>query len=359
MRSLLHLLNIIEMTQYLSDKIKVCSFVSILLVLYIHSDFHEIPNEVEKMSFNIILQNFVSGKIGRLAVPVFFMISGYLFFIKVKNIGDVFRNQKKRIRTLLVPYLIAALFLPFFYMLLALLPRASLYVNCTEFCFLKGNVWDVLYRLYVDSGSGSPYGFHLWFLRDLIAIVIVSPFLFYLRKIDKRGGSVCLLFILSLFEIPVVTSLFWFVVGSYFINRMEINNRLVVVAAISVYFLICIAEIIYPNSFSPHYLSLLIKIVGVWSFWNLYNVCIKKSFELKKHELLEKCCGFTFFVYLYHEPTLNVVRKLLVVILGCDEFGFAVSYLLSPWIFVFFAILIGILLKRYINPIYKVCVGGR
>lgn len=347
------------MTQYLSDKIKVCSFVSILLVLYIHSDFHEIPNEIEGMSFNIILQSLVSEKIGRLAVPLFFMISGYLFSINVKSINDVFLKQRKRINTLLIPYLIAALFLPLFYTIISFFPWASRFINTMENNYFEGNIFEVLYRQYIDCGNGSPYGFHLWFLRDLIAIVIVSPFLFYLRKIDKRGYSVCLLFILSLFEIPVVTSLFWFVVGSYFINRMEINNRLVVVAAISVYFLICIAEIIYPNSFSPHYLSLLIKIVGVWSFWNLYNVCIKKSFELKKHELLEKCCGFTFFVYLYHEPTLNVVRKLLVVILGCDEFGFAVSYLLSPWIFVFFAILIGILLKRYINPIYKVCVGGR
>lgn len=29
------------MTQYLSDKLKVLSFISIMLVLYIHSDFKE------------------------------------------------------------------------------------------------------------------------------------------------------------------------------------------------------------------------------------------------------------------------------------------------------------------------------
>lgn len=53
------------MTKFLSDKFKVLSFISIILVLYIHSGFHDYPNEIQGMVFNTNLQNFISGMIGR------------------------------------------------------------------------------------------------------------------------------------------------------------------------------------------------------------------------------------------------------------------------------------------------------
>lgn len=65
------------MTQYLSDKLRVLSFVSILLVLYIHSSFHE--DEINGMEINIMTQDFISGMVGRCAVPLFYIISGWLF----------------------------------------------------------------------------------------------------------------------------------------------------------------------------------------------------------------------------------------------------------------------------------------
>lgn len=45
------------MNQYLSDKIKILSFCSIILVLYIHSGFHDYPHEILGMKMNHILQN--------------------------------------------------------------------------------------------------------------------------------------------------------------------------------------------------------------------------------------------------------------------------------------------------------------
>lgn len=66
--------------RYLSDKIKLLSLFSIILVLYIHSGFHNYPNEILGMKFNNMLQELISEKIGRCAVPLFYMISGFLFF---------------------------------------------------------------------------------------------------------------------------------------------------------------------------------------------------------------------------------------------------------------------------------------
>ena len=69
--------------------------------------------------------------------------------------------------------------------------------------------------------------------------------------------------------------------------------------------------------------------------------------------------GFTFFVYLYHEPTINIVRKLLAIPFGQTSFSFAFSYLISPWIFIAIAIMTGYVLKKHFPTFYSIIVGGR
>ena len=80
------------MTQYQSDKIKIISFLSIILVLYIHSSFHDDPHEIQGMLFNHYLQVTISQCLGQCAVPMFFAISGYLFFLGVKGVDDVWKK---------------------------------------------------------------------------------------------------------------------------------------------------------------------------------------------------------------------------------------------------------------------------
>lgn len=67
------------MTQFLSDKLRALSLISILFVLYIHSGFHS--DEIEGMMWNYRCQEFISGMLGRCAVPLFYVISGYLLSV--------------------------------------------------------------------------------------------------------------------------------------------------------------------------------------------------------------------------------------------------------------------------------------
>lgn len=83
------------MNQYFSEKIKVVSFFSIVLVLYIHSGFQDYPYEIAGMKLNFLLQDIISDKIGRCAVPMFYMISGYLFFFNAEKNGEVLNHFNK------------------------------------------------------------------------------------------------------------------------------------------------------------------------------------------------------------------------------------------------------------------------
>lgn len=186
------------MTQYQSDKIKVISLALIILVLYIHSGFHNVPHEIQGMLFNQYLQEVISGGLGQCAVPMFFAISGFLFFRGIEKVSDVLLKMKKRVNTILIPFLIAAWFLPLFYLFIEQIPAASKFINgggITEI-FTKEDWWYIFQGLYIAvPGSSSQWGFHLWFMQDLIGIVLLSPMLFYMRNYLKTnllmgGGNI-------------------------------------------------------------------------------------------------------------------------------------------------------------------------
>ena len=346
------------MTQYLSDKIKILSFVAIILVLYIHSVFHDYPHEILGMKFNHFLQCVISEQIGRCAVPLFFMISGYLFFLNVSSLRDVLRKMNKRVNSLFIPYIIAAIFFPVFLLLIEQLPFATNMSNGggTLIEFQKP-IFDVLRDIFIGKdGGSSPWAFHLWYLRDLIIIVVCSPILYFLRKYLKIEYVCLIFFVLSYVDIPVVqfSSFFWFIAGEAFLTRLDKVRSWIWLV---IYLIISSLEMVFSYDFA--YLKIPITFIGVVAMWSMYDYFVGKSFVLKNHYYLTIVCSFTFFIYLFHEPTLNVVRKLLILVLGRSSLGFAVNYMLSPWIFAILFILLGLFCRKYIPRLYSICVGGR
>lgn len=349
------------MTQYQSEKLKVLSFVAIILVLYIHSGFHDTPNEIQGMAINHYLQESISGMLGRCAVPLFYAISGYLFFLNTENgIIAIFRKMKKRVKTLLVPFVIAALFFPAFYLLMEIFPFTNHFINgSTAFSQnLQQPIGEILCSLFWHTPGGStPWAFHLWFLRDLIVIVAISPLLYFVKKIIGSGLLVLILFIASFFQIEIlpVYALLWFMAGDAFLMKLDKANTYWIPV---VFIVLCIAEFVIPG-LPWNQIQIPIIALGILSIWNLYDKIVPASFELKKHKWLYLSCSFTFFIYLFHEPTLNIIRKLLILPLGRSSWGFAINYLVSPWVFAGIFIFVGYYLKKYLPRIYAICVGGR
>lgn len=344
-------------THYNSDKIKILSLVAILLVLYIHSGFHNIPNEIMGMKFNNVLQDFISNKLGRCAVPLFYMISGYLYFLNVdKGIISIIYKIKKRVRTLLIPFFLGCLFFPLFFLSIEWIPLSKRFLNSQFSSNLDLSVWEILMSLFIKTKGGTqPWAFHLWFLRDLIIIVVLSPILYYFRKYLKKELLVLILFTINIFcPYSLPKSIFWFMLGDAYLTYFtKLNHWILPVLFILISVVELAVNLNYPI------FELFITLMGVISIWNIYDYFVKSTFILKDHRVFTTICGYTFFIYLYHEPTLNIIRKLLTAIIGTTSFGFATSYLLSPWIFAASAILVGILLKRFIPRIYNILVGGR
>lgn len=353
------------MTQYLSDKLRVLSLISIIFVLYIHSRFQ--PNEIMWMAYYDKIQLFTSEMIGRCAVPLFYLISGYLFFMKVPDgVKSIGRKIRKRIKSLLIPYFIGCVFFVIFYSFIALLPWTSNLINSSSSIMplFQKPYSIILISIFYDGGTGYPCAFQLWFLRDLILIVATSP-LWYLCLKHLKWGFVAVVFVLTYFDVPHVPfySLFWFVLGGQ-LTKVKIemggNGRTkVAIFGLFLFLIISIIQLFFPDIINWSLLRIPIILLGIIGAWGLYDVVFGKDFSLSRHQWFATACQFTFFIYLFHEPTLNIVRKLIVIVLGKNELGYLTSYLISPWIFTVCAVFVGLLFRKYLPRVYDVCTGGR
>ncbi|WP_072542388.1 acyltransferase family protein [Bacteroides mediterraneensis] len=92
----------IKLSQDESKSITLLKGLSILLVIFIHADFRKyLPSSINTESFDLWMQ-ITTRILVQNAVPIFFFLSGFLFFLK----KDTFKNKlKSRFRTLFIPYI--------------------------------------------------------------------------------------------------------------------------------------------------------------------------------------------------------------------------------------------------------------
>ena len=169
------------MNKYLSKK-KYLSFVAIIGVVFCHAynffdRFLQPTTILAEQNFpGAMLQFFISNGLVRFAVPLFFAFSGYLFFCNWDFAWKSYLNKIcKRVRTLIVPYLIwtalAGGLLYVVYMNVGL----EKYSTVSE---KLGVIWEKgIISLLISSPA-----FQLWYVVDLFKLVIIAPIIYWLVK---------------------------------------------------------------------------------------------------------------------------------------------------------------------------------
>lgn len=283
------------MNTYFSNKIKLVSFISILLVLYVHSDFHNYPNEILGMPFNHYLQISISRILGNLAVPLFYCISGYLFFCSADNWETIKQKLKRRVSSLIIPYIIAATAMVSLFIGIKMVPAVSSFMNGQP-DYLSQPINDLLYKTYIDNGDGSPIAFHLWFLRDLIVIMAATPILYFFHK--KRLMPfvvIALAAVYLLFQNQLSSAFFYFTFGAVCLDK-KVYGRINPILAFIAY--LALAAFIYFNNMEVEPVGttiLLTTFLGVISVWDAIDEVLPKDYSLDKHKVLSTACKYTFF----------------------------------------------------------------
>ncbi|MGN1051453.1 MAG: acyltransferase family protein, partial [Acutalibacteraceae bacterium] len=101
------------MNEYLSNKIRYVKFFSVIAVVFIHSynyaDSYLLAETTISEGFNIfaMMQYFISNGITRFAIPIFFILSGYLFFRNFDlSFKGYFAKIKSRFFSLVIPFVV-------------------------------------------------------------------------------------------------------------------------------------------------------------------------------------------------------------------------------------------------------------
>lgn len=157
-----------------------------VLVVMLHSSVYQavdchrgviqVPEVYHAFGF---VSYFMCSVFGRVAVPLFYLISGYVFFRWTDGFTwDTYKGKiSRRIRTLAVPYLLwNALYIAAFFAL-------SFVTSDSAFDIYRHFDWlAILKQLWVD-----PPCFPFWFIRDLMVMclltIVTEPLLRHLRWI--------------------------------------------------------------------------------------------------------------------------------------------------------------------------------
>jgi len=355
-----------------SDTITMLRFPLIASVVLVHA--YSIPeNLTESMIgegsqfLNLFIQSLFSDVFARIAVPLFFLISGYLIFYGKPITNQLIKRKwRSRINTLLIPYLIWNIVALGIQFIGQAIPLTSRFFTGSKFSIHTASFYSVADAfLGFDCG---PINTPLWFLRDLMILTLLSPLIYYL--VSKMGKYVIFIFVLVWLEIPNYIPIFissrallFFSLGmwlSMIEDKIKIkpNSPLYTIGAILYLSTAAIEAYLISQNYDLFFLHKFNIILGCLTIPILF-------YRVGQHPrirgILTYLAATSFFVFLSHNIILQAIRKILYLIVDPNSgIDFLAIYFSSASITILILILIyEIFVNRWPIRLVKFSIGQR
>lgn len=356
------------------DTISFLRFPLIVCVVFIHTDLLEfIPAAVSQTQgprpVYDICSHVISTSFGSIAVPAFFLFSGYLFF---RNQTDfTFRTYgeklKRRTKSLLIPYLAwnllmtGALFLQ-----QVLLPALSGHRTLVADYTLTDWLYSFWNASLIGSGTRSPFPAcpQFWFIRDLMVVILCSPAVYlWIRKLRTGGILLLLATFLTGFWPDWVgfdnRAFCFFTLGAYFsINRTPPVDwsqrwRYVALAAFCLFTAFGYMESSSPWNGYVYGANVLAGLVMVTGF-------VSKFLQKHRHRLSSFWAERSFFVFGAHYLPLYLLLKLYFSKVTIEsDLGLVTLYLLTPCVIITLCVGLYAILTATLPRISRIFTGWR
>ena len=215
-----------------------------------------------------------------------------------------------------------------------------------------------------NTGENLPINYPLWFIRDLMVVVIFSPIVYW-GVTRLQSLFVLLLGGLWFFNLWIDVSgisavaFFFFSYGAYWgINKknfVEVFYRLLH-HSLWIYIILSICNLLFREYDWCTYIHKVGILVGLSMFVSLTAYCLKKQIW----EINLYLTNSSFFIYVYHGMSLTLIMKCLVKYLHPQtNISLVLIYIICPIITIILGLGVYKILTKYLPKFTMLITGGR
>lgn len=254
-----------------------------------------------------VLKIMMSQTLVKVAMPTFFVMSGYLFFTNVETFNKNIYWQKigRRVKTLLIPYII----------------------------------WNLLMAVKLKTFNLSifitPANMPLWFLRDLMIVTILTPIIYIgVKKLNYWLFALLLpVYLTGIWAIqpsPNPYAICFFTLGAYLsiknIYLIKVCLKLEKVAYFLTVLLALAMALAYPT-ITYSLLVLCFRVVSVVAVFCLAYRILSRTIK----RIPKTACDASYFIYLAHYVFFfSVIDTTFLSFFGTSTTSLCAHYFLCP-----------------------------
>ena len=347
------------MDKYISNKLKNMSLIMTFFVVILHSNNLE---DSTVFNINTLIQNFIGQGIVRIAVPIFFLISGYLFFYKFQPSTEAYlKKYKKRFKSLFIPYFIWCTgWLVILYLVELTSFGRSMF---SDRIVANYNAAELFKNTYIY-----PLPYQFWYIRALMVNVLITPIIYFvISKLKDKALIVLLVF--WFFDVIYYPILMFsvgacFAIGDFDLYFKKLRDKTHLFGIGYLLSIILKTILIYMTKI-PHYdyvlllAENLIILCGVPFVWLAYDAIAekyKKEFDLGKEMRLAK---YGIFIYFFHIPLQSIIKKFWFKAVSLSSVSSLIIFFVAPIITITICACVAVFMRKYMTKIYMVLSGGR
>lgn len=375
----------------LSDTIKWLRFPMTVAIFFVHSNMARYGLIVHGEQYGMNYPDwyfyicvFFSEVVGSIGVPFFFVISGFLFFYKTDFDGQVYKRKlKSRFKSLMIPYLLWNLIL-LLAMVAKLLPIfSSIFnnINNVEFHFSLTRLFNTFFYfdgtngllVYPDLGipreTPIPINGPLWYVRDLMVMILLSPIIYWLIKKTKYWLIISIGILLYIFggnlfpgyKYPslLLGYLFYFSWGAYYsINKQDIITQIRKLKYAAILFIpLTFINLFTINTEYNKYIFFPFILTSIIFFIIIVSYLIENN----KLHVNNTLANSSFFLFAMHTLVIVDMGKVLFVGLHLTDTPIVMILLFFtiPTLTVCICLFTYLLLKKYAPKVCSILNGGR
>lgn len=355
-----------ENTKEFFNKKTIVSFVLSILVVLVHiKSFGQYEYSgtlgIALKSFGNIMSNCITP----VAIRLFFMISGVLFY-RNYTYKTTIEKYKSRFKSLVIPYFIWCSLYTFLMMAIHYTPIGGMFEFDVPFS-IHNLIMGVIFNDFYSS---------FWFIFNLIIFTFLCPVIYTLLK-NKYVGAIVVIATIVLYcfgiMIPEMVTIggteyvaFWradsivfYLIGAYIgIHFFDFfaKKKNKVVSIISVFVIVaCVVYEFFRIKTGIDYkdgIRLLVMIAFCFAFWFAFDL-------FKYNEKPKNFCNYSFMMFALNFYIGAFLPQIIYMVLPKSQIFALVNFVITLVVEVVAIVLVSTILDKKMHKLYAILTGGR